>query len=94
VALWDLGRRVRGFRGRRLGVMLYRIGVAGAVTADVALAVSVALAHVLGTAGGALLLFRLAVVVGVGVCVYVCITRYFGVDEVRSLLQFRRPPTS
>jgi putative peptidoglycan lipid II flippase len=94
VALWNLGRRVHGFRGQRLGIMLYRIAVAAAVTADVALAVSVLLAHVMGTAGGITLLIRIVASVAVGVTVYLHVARYFGVDEVRSLLQFRRHPTS
>ncbi len=60
------------------------------VSADVALAVSVVLAHLLGTSGGLTLLVRVLAAVATGVTVYLRVARYFGVDEVRSLLQLRR----
>jgi hypothetical protein len=70
---------------------LYRIAVAATLTADVALGVSVILAHVLGTGSGMALTVRVLVAVIAGVTFYVRVARYFGVDEVRSLLQPRRP---
>jgi putative peptidoglycan lipid II flippase len=89
-ALRIFHRRLGGLAGRRLGIILYRTTVAGVVSADVALAVSVLLAHLLGTSGGLTLLVRVLAAVATGVTVYLRVARYFGVDEVRSLLQLRR----
>jgi putative peptidoglycan lipid II flippase len=94
VALSMFRRRLGGLAGRRLGTMLYRITFAAVVTADVSLAVSVVLAHLLGTSGGVTLLVRVVAAVSVGVTVYFRVARYFGVDEVRSLLQLRRRTAS
>jgi putative peptidoglycan lipid II flippase len=93
MAARDLRRRLHGLHGGRLGTMLYRIAVAAAVTADVALAVSVALAKLLGTASEVLLGVRVAASVIAGVTVYLRVARYFGVDEVGSLLHLRRRST-
>jgi putative peptidoglycan lipid II flippase len=90
VALVDIRRRLRGLHGGRLGTMLYRIAVAAALTADVAVAVSVALARLLGTSSEILLGVRVAASVIAGVTVYLRVARYFGVDEVGSLLHLRR----
>jgi putative peptidoglycan lipid II flippase len=90
VALRDLRRRVGGFHGGRLGTMLFRITFAAAFTADVAKAVSNVLAHVLGTTNEVLLGVRVAAAVITGVTVYLRIARYFGIDEVASLLHLRR----
>lgn len=94
VALRDFRARLGNLRGGRLGVMLYRTAVAAAVTADAALGLSVLMAHLLGTAGGLALAIRVTVAVAAGVTVYVRVTRYFGVDEVRMLLPLRRRPAS
>jgi putative peptidoglycan lipid II flippase len=94
VALRIFRDRLGGLAGRRIGTILYRIAVAGVVTADVALGASVLLAHLLGTSGGATLLVRVLAAVAVGVTVYLRVARYFGVDEVRSLLQLRRRTAS
>jgi putative peptidoglycan lipid II flippase len=94
VALLDMRRRLGDLRGGRLGLTLYRITVAAVVTADVALAVSVVMANIFGTARGGVLLFRVVAAVIAGVTVYVRVARYFGVDEVRTLLQPRRRPAS
>jgi putative peptidoglycan lipid II flippase len=90
MALRDVRRRIDGLHGGRLGTMLYRIAVAAAVTADVALAVRVLLARVLGTSSELLLGVRVAASVTAGVTVYLRVARYFGVDEVGSLLHLRR----
>lgn len=89
-ALRIFRRRLGGLAGRRLGITLYRTTVAGVVTADIALAVSVLLAHLLGPSGGLTLLVRVLAAVATGVTVYLRVARYFGIDEVRSLLQLRR----
>ena len=94
VALFDMRRRLGDLRGGRLGLTLYRISVAAVVTADVALGISVLMARVFGTARGGVLLLRVAAAVIAGVTVYVRVARYFGIDEVRTLLQPRRRPAS
>jgi putative peptidoglycan lipid II flippase len=90
VALRDLRRRLGGLREGRLVTSLYRITVAAALTADLALAVSNLLGHLLGTGGGLVLVARVTAAVITGVTVYVYVTRYFGVGEVASLLSLRR----
>jgi len=94
VALLDFRRRLGGLQGGRLTVVLYRIAVAAILTADVSLAVSIVLAKFLGTAAGVVLFVRVLAAVIAGVTVYVRVARYFGVDEVRMLLQPRRRPAS
>jgi peptidoglycan biosynthesis protein MviN/MurJ (putative lipid II flippase) len=94
VALWDLSRRLGGLRTPRLGIILYRVAVAAVVTADVALAVSVILAHLLGTRAGAPLATRVILAVGTGVTVYIYLARSFGIHEVASVLHLRRRPAS
>jgi len=89
-ALADISQRVGGLHDGRVGIMLYRITVAAAITADLALAVSVIMAHLFGTSPGLPLLLRVAVAVIAGVTFYLRVARYFGVQEVRSLLQLRR----
>jgi putative peptidoglycan lipid II flippase len=94
LALWDLGRRLGGLGGARLGVIMYRVAVAAILTADVALGTSVLLAHALGTRGGAPLAARVLISVGAGVTVYIYLARSFGIHEVGSVLHLRRRPAS
>jgi putative peptidoglycan lipid II flippase len=93
-ALRDLRRKLGGLQDGRLGTALYRITVAAAISANAALLVGRnVLGHALGTAPGPILVVRVAAAVITGVTVYVRVTRYFGVDEVRSMLQLRRRAT-